>query len=93
MKNGGPVTRAQAIRAIDDVFNRYFGSEKGSAKWKQPKWMAEYAVHFANTGGDCDTPEHAMNCTGGCTLRCVAMQSQVILLLRLRDAGLLKDQP
>lgn len=68
--------------------------------WKEPEWMKKYTEHLTNTGGWI-TPEHAINCRGpkdGCdsfsnSIRaalCVAVQSQVQFLLRLKNAGLIK---
>lgn len=70
-------------------------------RWAQPPWMNPFVEHLANTAGWC-TPDHAMNCDSrDCNLVvnapramiCIAVSSQVALLLRLRDAGLLPTPP
>jgi hypothetical protein len=67
-------------------------------KWTMPAWMTPYVPMLANTGGDWILPEHAMNCdskncnlavNGPRALLCAGVQSQVILLQRLHEKGLL----
>lgn len=63
-------------------------------KWKMPKWMEPYREAFQNTGGN--SIENLMNdksttvfnnCVRAALI--VAVSSQVDLLARLRDAGVL----
>jgi hypothetical protein len=68
-------------------------------EWKQPKWMAPYVPTLVNTGGWI-TPEYAMNCdakdcnlvvNGPRALLCIAVRSQIQLLLKLYEDGRLTD--
>lgn len=74
---------------------------KRTKPWTQPAWMAPYVELIGNTGGWI-TPEHAMNCHGrDCNvivnapraLLCTAVASQVALLTRLNERGMLGGLP
>lgn len=73
---------------------------KKKSKWTQPAWMAPFVPMLVNTGGEWNTPEHAMNCdatncnlavNGPRALLCSAVLSQVVLLERLHTRGLLVE--
>ncbi len=67
-------------------------------RWTEPAWMKPYTAKLVNTGGHI-TPESAMNCDSkNCNLvvnapravLCLAVQSQVLFLTALHDAGMLR---
>lgn len=66
-----------------------------NAAWTMPEWMEPYRDHFTNTGGN--SIEDLMN-DKDCTARTnvvraaliIAVESQVILLSRLRMLGALQ---
>lgn len=67
-------------------------------KWTMPAWMKPYEIHFCNTGGN--TVEELMNrspqeanivINAPLALICMAVESQVCLLTRLKDGGRLQS--
>lgn len=74
---------------------------KKRERWMKPPWMVQRFVSLLGGCQGWNTPEHVMNCDGrDCNvivnapraLMCVTVAAQVQLLLRLREAGLLKDK-
>ena len=64
------------------------------APWTMPAWMEKYRPHFSNTGGNSieelmnDTSSNGANNLVRSALA-IAVESQIILLSRLHDKGLL----
>ena len=65
-------------------------------QWKMPAWMEKYRDLFVNTGGN--SVEELMNMSGReanlwnnapLAALCIAVESQVVFLDRLRRAGML----
>lgn len=69
-------------------------AKKDRPEWVMPAWMEKYREHFTNTGGN--RVEWLMNLTGDDTKNnsvlaalCCCAESQVGLLHRLKEAGML----
>ena len=63
--------------------------------WKMPKWMEPYRGSICNTGGNSVEELYNDNHTDALTnfvraALCVAVKSQVILLERLHEEGMLR---